>query len=116
MELTSIGLICFLGTLAQVINLKVNYFKHTAVCLGYITGHGGFTSFPTYEYELVENGVSMTYKNRGTAWFYPRKGKKYKVLISKRNNNKVVGYSELVGYTVLSSLLFICTAVQIIFW
>ena len=56
MELLVIGYICFSVNLIQVINFKINYFKHQATCLDYSTGHYAFGSFPLYEYEIIENG------------------------------------------------------------
>ena len=96
MELIILGLVGIIVTLARVINFKVNYFRHYAICLDYDTGHYAFTSFPLYEYELMEEGVKVVYKNRGTAFLYPKKGKKHKVLIYKSNHNKIVGYSEYI--------------------
>lgn len=115
MELIVIGLVCFIAYLAQVINFKVNYFRHYAICLDYDTGHYAFTSFPLYEYELMEEGVKVVYKNRGTAFLYPKKGKKHKVLIHKSDHNKIVGYSEYILDLVLVFLLSICFLSQIIF-
>lgn len=114
MELIIIGLICFFISFAQVINYKVNYFRHYAICLDYITGHYSGVSFPLYEYELIEDGVKVVLKNRGTAFLYPKKGKRHRVLIHKSNHNKVVGYSEYILNLILVIILSICFLFQII--
>ena len=41
---------------------------------------------PEYVYELVENGETVTYKNWGFAVGFPKKGKKYRVLIKKKRS------------------------------
>lgn len=115
MELIVIGLVCFIASLARIINFKVNYVTHYAICLDYTTGHYAFTSFPLYEYEMIEAGVKVVYKNTGTAFFYPRKGKRHKVLIHKSNHNKIVGYSEYILNLILTFLISICLLSQIIF-
>lgn len=108
MELVVIGLISFIGVFIQVINLKFNYFRQEAICLDYSTGHYAFVSFPLYEYEIIEDGIKVIYKNEGTTLLYPKKGKKYKVLIHKRNYRKIVGYSEYIGNVVLLFILAVC--------
>lgn len=100
--------------LVRVLYLKLNYFKHQAICLDYSTGHYSFVSFPTYEYELIEVGEKRTYVNRGTAMFYPKKGKKHRVLINRHNYNKVIGYTEYIGDVIVMSLFFACALVDII--
>ena len=56
--------------LTRVIILKISYIKSFKNCLDYNTGRS-FTSFPLYEYEMIEDGVKVVYKNRGTAFFTP---------------------------------------------
>ncbi len=113
MELIAIGFIGFVVTLMQIINFKIHYFKHQATCLDYSTGHYAFTSFPLYEYEIIEAGEKTLYRNKGTALFYPRKGKKHAVLIHKINYNKIVGYSEFVACFVLMSMFLVCILIQL---
>lgn len=112
MELLAIGIISFAVMLAYAIYLKFNYFKHWAICLD--SSPSGSISHTTYEYEIIEAGEKRTYVSRGTALFYPKKGKKYRVLIHKRNYNKVVGYSAYVGDVILMSILLACILDNII--
>lgn len=114
MELEFIGFIGFIGIFIQVVNLKINYFKYKAICLDYSTGHYAFVSFPLYEYEIIENGVKTMYRNKGTTMFYPKKGKKYKVLIHKNNYNKIIGYSEYIGDIVVMCILLSCFFIDIL--
>lgn len=107
--------IVFSVKLIQVINFKINYFKHQATCLDYSTGHYAFVSFPLYEYEIIENGEKTKYINRGMALFYPKKGKKHRVLIHKNNYNKIVGYSEYIGDFVLMCMFFLGILMEIIY-
>lgn len=97
--------------LTRVIILKISYIKSFATCLDYNTGRS-FTSFPLYEYEMIEDGVKVVYKNRGTAFFYPKKGKRYKVLIHKKDHNKIVGYSDYVSSLVILCLMFLCVLLE----
>ena len=113
MDIIFVGLIGCIGAFIQVVNLKINYFRHNAICLGYSTGHYSFVSFPPYEYEIIKAGKRKTYRNTGTTLFYPKKGKKYKVLIHKRNYNKVVGYSEYIGDVVLMCIFTVCLFIYI---
>ena len=97
----TIDIVCFLfsvGLFARIIFLKVCYMKHDAICLKR-TGSGikGFVTYAMYEYELTEKGKKVIYKSVGTTFLFPRKGKRYKVLISKKDHNKVVGYAEYIA-------------------
>ena len=99
------GLIVSLGILVHAIYLRICYFKHEAVCLEYTTNPTVFMIFPVYEYEIIEAGKKVTYKKGGKTYFYPRKGKKYKVLICKNDYNKVVGYRMYVVHLLVGILL-----------
>lgn len=90
------GLVVAMGLLGHAIYLRIGYFKHEALCLEHSLYGKYFMTFPLYEYELVEEGKRVTYKRRGRTYFYPKKGKSYKVLISKKDHNKVVGYMRFV--------------------
>ena len=96
MEVCFLGFVAFLWCTASALYLRINYMTHYATCLEYSVGNGGFTSYPLYEYELIENGKKVKYKNRGTATGYPREGKRQKVLIHKENHNKIMAYNELI--------------------
>ena len=88
------------GKLVWVINLKINYFKSYGLCLDYDTSPFPFVSYPTYEYEIDEDGIIIKYVNRGTSILYLGKGKQHRILINKKDHNKVVGYREFVGYII----------------
>lgn len=80
--------------------LKVYYFQSYATCLDYQTA-GGFSSYPLYEYELTENGKKVIYRNWGNAFGYPKKGKRYRVLIHINDHNKIVSKNEITGDIIL---------------
>ena len=97
--------------LYNVLNYSINYFKHCAICTRGVNDYGNSTQYPIYEYEIIVDGVPKRYKVSGFALFHMRKGKKYKVLINKKNYRKVVDYREYVFYIIflgigLLSLLF----------
>lgn len=111
------GLLVSAGFLAYAVYLRICYFKHQAVCLDCLYGTKSFITRPLYEYELIVAGKKRTYTNRGTTIFYPRKGKRYKVLICKRDYNKVVGYAEYVVDLCMGGFLFaVITVVLILFY
>lgn len=85
------AIICF----ARAAWLKTKYIIHYAICLEYMTVRG-FSSSPLYEYEIMDNGEKKVYTNWGSACFYPKVGKRYKVLLRKDDYNKVVAYNEYV--------------------
>jgi len=92
LELQIIGIIASVGLLAHAVYLRLRYFKYEATCLE-STPHGKhLMSSALYEYELMVAGKKETYKNWGWTYFYPRKGKRYKVFICKDNHYKVSGY------------------------
>ena len=95
------------GLFARIIFLKVCYMKHDASCLKITGTERSFVTFVLYEYELVEKGKKVIYKSEGTTFFYPRKGKRYKVLISKKDHNKVVGYAEYIVTLCMGCMYFI---------
>lgn len=115
MELLIIGLLASIGTLAHAIYLKVCYMKHDAVCLEYTSSGKAFVTYPLYEYELIEEGEKVKYKSGGTTIFYPKKGKRYRVLISKKDHKKVVGYTEYIVDVCVGCLLFIAAITELIF-
>ena len=90
----------FIGwLLVCVINLKINYFKSYGLCKDYDTSPS-LVSYPTYEYEIDEDGKFVKYVNRGTSILYFGKGKRHRILINKKDHNKVVGYREFVAYII----------------
>ena len=110
----TIDIVCFLfsvGLFARIIFLKVCYMKHDAICLKITGTERSFVTFALYEYELTEKGKKVIYKSEGTTFFYPRKGKRYKVFISKKDHNKVVGYAE---YIVTLCMGCVCLSVAIL--
>lgn len=86
--------------LVWTINLKINYFKSYGLCLDYSSSPFPFVSYPTYEYEIDEDGIIIKYVNRGSSMLYLGKGKQHRILINKKDHNKVVGYREFVGYII----------------
>ena len=106
MELQIIGFIAAAGLLIHAIYLRICYFKHEAVCLE-STPHGKhLMSSVLYEYELMVAGKKVTYKNWGWTYFYPRKRKRYKVLICKTDYYKVAGYMLYVVHLLLGGRAF----------
>ena len=99
------------GELVWVINLKINYFKSYGLCLDYDTSPFPFVSYPTYEYEIDEDGIIVKYVNRGTSVLYLGKGKKQRILINKKDHNKVVGYREFVLDSIMVALLIVLLTV-----
>lgn len=83
-----------------VMNLKINYFKSYGLCIDYHSSPFAFVSYPTYEYEIDEDGIMVKYVNRGRSMLYFGKGKRHRILINKKDHNKVVGYRELVAYII----------------
>lgn len=107
MELQIIGIISSIGLLVHAIYLRLRYFKHEANCLE-STPHGKhLMSSALYEYELMVVRKKITYKNWGRTYFYPRKGKRYKVLICKDNSYKVCGYMLYIVPLLLGGGLFV---------
>lgn len=94
-----------IGLFVHAIYLRIRCFKHEAACLEYSLYGKYFISFPLYEYELMEDGKTITYKRRGKTYFYPRKGKRYKVLIYKDDHNKVIGYRMYIVHLLVGILL-----------
>ena len=113
MELEIISLIIMFICCGRIIYYKKEFFEWTAICLDYRVGRS-MTYYPEYVYELVENGETVTYKNWGFAIGFPKKGKKYRVLIKKKDHNKIVGYSEYIAYQVVGTLMLILLVLQII--
>ena len=115
MELFLIGFWVSIGILVYAVYLKVCYKKHEAVCLEYSTSEMAFVAYPLYMYELIENGKIVTYKSSGTTIFSPKKGKRYKVLINKKNHYKVVGYREYIVDLCVGVGLFVVSITELIF-
>ena len=86
--------------LVWTIHLKINYFKSYGICLDYDTSPYPFVFYPKYEYEIEEDGKIVKYVNRGRSMLHLGKGKKERILINKKDHNKVVGYREFVGYII----------------
>ena len=114
MELEIISLIIMFICCGRIIYYKKEFFEWTAICLDYRVGRS-MTYYPEYVYELVENGEAVTYKNRGFAVEFPRKGRKHRVLIKKTDHNKIVGYSEYITYKVLGTLMLFLFVLEIIY-
>lgn len=115
MGLCIVALFVTIGHLIYAIYLRISCFKHEAVCLEYSLYGKYFISFPLYEYELMEDGKTITYKKRGKTFFYPRKGKRYRVLINRDDHNKVVGYMHYVVH-LLVGILLSAMFLTVIFW
>ena len=87
----------FLGFCGHVVFIKLCYFKHEAVCLDWSLAYKSiFITHPLYEYILVEKDKLVTYRRSSTTVFYPKKGKKYNILIRKTDHTKVMGYAWFV--------------------
>ena len=96
-EMTYISFAFFMFFSCHIVFIKFCYFKHEAICLDWTLAHKSFfITHPLYEYILVENNKIITYRRRGSTLFYPKKGKKYKVLIRKTDHTKVMGYGWVV--------------------
>lgn len=91
--------------LLHVIYLKRCYMKHKAVCLDYTFSGKSFIAHHLYEYELEEEGEEKIYQSWGIAYLYPKIGKRYRVLIHKKNHNKVVGYTVYVVHMIMGGLI-----------
>lgn len=116
MELQIIGFIAAAGLFVHAIYLRVCYFKHEAICLEN-TPHGKrFMSSALYEYELLVAEKKITYKNWGWTYFHPRKGKRYKVLICKKDYSKVNGYMLYMVHLILGGGLATATLIVDILW
>ena len=113
MELIVASLIIVFICCGCIIYYKLEFFEWTAICLDYRVGRS-MTYYPEYVYELVENGETVTYKKRGFAVGFPRKGRKHRVLIKKTDHNKIVGYSEYITYKVVGTFMLILLVLQII--
>ena len=97
-----------------IINLEINYFKSYGLCIDIDTSPYAFVSYPTYEYEVDEDGIIVKYVNRGRSMLEFGKGKQHRILINKNDHNKVVGYRELVAYIILLIILVVSMAIRII--
>ncbi len=97
-----------------IINLEINYFKSYGLCIDIDTSPYAFVSYPTYEYEVDEDGIIVKYVNRGRSMLEFGKGKQHRILINKNDHNKVVGYRELVAYIILLIILVVSMAICII--
>ena len=93
----------------RLVWLKLNYIMHDAVCLDYTTSNYSWVTYPLYEYEMQVDGKMATYKNWGTKYFSPRKGKRCKVLINKNNYDKVIGANECIA-DIIYLIIFLCGA------
>ena len=113
MDIIILYLIAVIYCYGYVIYYKLEFFEWTAICLDYRVGRS-MTYYPEYVYELVENGEAVTYKKRGFAVGFPRKGRKHRVLIKKTDHNKIVGYSEYITYKVVGTFMLILLVLQII--
>lgn len=99
-------LLLIITYLIFAVNYKKNYYISEGLCIDYSTGRA-FTSYPIYEYEIERNGIKSVKRSRGIAFGYPRKGKKYKILIHKKKENKVVSYSEYVSSLAIVIILIV---------
>ena len=107
--------IFWLGCLIWLIHLKINYMKHTAICLETIYAEN-FIMHVHYEFELPMNsGKMVTYRSWGSTFGWPRKGKRYKVLIRKDDYNKIIGRAEYRHTIFLCILSFLCWFVEVFF-
>lgn len=98
--MTDMTFLCFagfIGFFSHLVFIKLCYFKHEAICLRWTLARKHlFVTHPLYEYILVEKDKIVTYHCSGTTIFYPKKGKKYNVLIRKTDHTKVIGYGGVV--------------------
>lgn len=78
-----------LACLTWSIYIRIAYSVSTAVCIDYIGIHYGL-----FEYEVEEYGKKRTYRNECHPFWYPKKGKRYKIFINKNNPHKIVAYNE----------------------
>lgn len=107
-EMTYLCFAGFLGFCGHIVFVKSCYFKHEAICLDWtLASKSFFITYPIYEYILMEKNKLVTYRRSGTTVFYPKKGKKYKILIRKTDYTKAMGY----GWFVLE----ICWALYFLF-
>lgn len=109
MDLEIMSFIAAVGTILRLFWLRLNYTKHEAICLDYTVGRGGITK-PLYEYQLLEGDKIITYQNWGSNYFSPRRGKRYKVLINKKNPNKVLGVNVYLA-NIIRLIVFVCILV-----
>jgi len=116
LELQIIGFIATAGFLVHAIYLRVCYFKHDAICLKCSPHNKFFMSSVLYEYELKQAGKMVTCQASGWTYFYPRKGKRCKILICKKDYYKVAGYMLYVVHLLFGGgLLALDIAIDIMF-
>ena len=101
-----VGLLLIIINLIFAVNYKKNYYISEGLCIDYSTGTA-FTSYPIYEYEIERNGIKSVKRSRGIAFGYPKKGKKYKILVHKKKKYKVVSYSEYVSSLAIVIILIV---------
>ena len=107
MDLEIVDLMIIIGLTTRLIWLKLNYVIHDAVCLDYTTSNYGWVTYPLYEYEMMVEGKMVVYKNWGTNYFSPCKGKRCKVLINKANYDKVIGANEYIADIIYLIIFFV---------
>lgn len=96
-EMTYLCFVGFLGVCCHIVFVKTCYFRHEAICLSWTRSYDSFfITYPLYEYILLEKDRIVTYQHSGTTVFFPKKGKKYKILIRKTDHTKVMAYGWLV--------------------
>ena len=102
--------------LARAAIFKWCYEKHEAICLDYHTSNTAFVTYPLYEYEILEDGEMVTYQNWGICNFSPKKGKKYKVLVYKKNHDKVVAFNEYTFNLSFGTILLLWSLKELLSW
>lgn len=111
MELHIISIIFLILLWTRIFWLKFCCIKKDAVCLDYTTTNTACVIRPLFEYEMMENGKKVVYRSRGTALLGLRRGKRCKVLINKKDHNKVVGYNEYVVDIIWEIIIIFCIIV-----
>ncbi len=116
LDMTYISFAFFLGLSAHIVFIKLCYFKHEAVCLDWTrASRNFFTTYPRYEYVLLENNKIVIYQQCGTTVFFPKKGKKYNILIRKTDHTKVMGYAWFVS-EIIWALFFLFMVVWDVYY
>ena len=106
------GLLFSIYYIIHAIYLRICYFKHEAVCLECLPHNKYFMSSVHYEYELKQAEKMVTCEAWGRTYFYPREGKKCKILICKKDYYKVRGYMVYVVHLLVGGVLSASTIIM----
>lgn len=86
---------CFIGACILLIRayiFKTQYIETYAICLDFTNAN-----YPLYQYEMNVNDHKIIFENYGHSFLWAKKGRRYKVLVSRKDYDKVVAYNEYVG-------------------